>query len=114
MVELPETGELKLVALVKKEFLPLFKTLGLSNVVSADEASSATLALEELVKSGDVAVVLVQKSLMRTMKIPAEVYSKLYPILIEIPDEPADIAIESREYYRDIVRKFIGYEIYVG
>ncbi|MCS7099723.1 MAG: V-type ATP synthase subunit F [Sulfolobales archaeon] len=114
MVELPEFKKLKLVAVVRKELLPLLKTLGVGSVVVADDTQSAALAIEELVKSDDIAVVLVQKSLMRSVKIPAETHSKLYPILVEIPDEPADVAVEPREYYRELVRKFIGYEIYVG
>ncbi|MEM1623548.1 MAG: V-type ATP synthase subunit F [Sulfolobales archaeon] len=108
------TKKLKLVAVVKKELVPLVKTLGTTNVVGVDDSTSASTAVEELLQSDDVAVIVVQKSLLRTMKLPAEVHTKLYPILVEIPDEPGDLTADPREYYRDLIRKFIGYEIHLG
>ncbi|MEM2006273.1 MAG: V-type ATP synthase subunit F [Sulfolobales archaeon] len=106
--------KLKLAAVVKKELVPLVKILGTTNVVGVDDGVGASMAVTEFLRSGDVAVIAVQKSLFKSMKVPAEVYARLYPILIEIPDEPRDLTADPQEYYRDLIRKFIGYEVYLG
>lgn len=108
------TKKLKLVAVVKKELVPLVKILGTINVVGVDDSISASMAVAEFMRSGDVAVIAVQKSLLRAMRLPAEVHTKLYPILLEIPDEPGDLTADPQEYYRDLIRKFIGYEVHLG
>lgn len=114
MVDTSEARNLRIVAVVKKELAPLVKILGIANVVGVDDDVNASIAVGELLRSGDVAIIAIQKSLMRALKLPAEAYGKLYPILIEIPDEPRDLMVEPREYYRDLIRKFIGYEIHLG
>ncbi len=100
--------------MVRRELAPLFRILGLVDVVEADDGVSASMAVQELLSSGEVAVILVQKSLLRASRLPAEVYSSTYPVVVEIPDEPGDLEVEPRDYYRDLVRKFVGYEIHLG
>lgn len=51
---------------------------------------------------------------MKDIRIPTRVYSSLYPIIVELPDNPRDLEISVQEYYKDLIRKFIGYEIYLG
>lgn len=109
-----EAKKLKIAAVVKRELVPLVKILGISNVVGVDDDVNASIAVGELLKSGDVAIIAIQKSLMRAIKLPTEVHSKIYPVLIEVPDEPRDLMVEPQEYYRDLIRKFIGYEIHLG
>lgn len=109
-----EAKKLKVAAVVKRELAPLVKILGIADVVGVDDDVSASMALGELLRSGDVAVIAVQKSLMRALKLPAEVHNKVYPILVEMPDEPRDLAVDPQDYYRDLIRKFIGYEIHLG
>lgn len=106
--------KLKLAAVVKKELIPLVKILGIANVIGVDDSVNASLAIAELLKSEDVDIIVVQKSLARTIRLPTEVYTRLYPILVEIPDDPHDLLVGPGEYYRDLIRKFIGYEIHLG
>lgn len=94
--------------------MPLVRMLGIADVVEAEDGASASAAIRELLGSDDVAVILVQKSLLRAAKLPAEAHGAVYPIVLEIPDEPRDLEVEPRDYYRDLIRKFVGYEVHLG
>ncbi len=100
--------------MVRRELAPLIRILGIADVVEAEDGVNASMAVQELLSSGEVAVVLVQKSLLRAAKLPAEIYTSVYPIVVEIPDEPHDLEVKPRDYYRDLIRKFVGYEVYLG
>lgn len=106
--------KLRLAAVVKKELVPLIKIWGIASVAGVDDSVSAALAVDEFLRMEDVAVIVVQKSILRNMRLPTEVHGRLYPILIELPDEPRDLEVEPQEYYRDLIRKFIGYEVHLG
>ena len=105
---------LRVVAVVRGELVPLIKSLGIANVVAVEDRESAEAALDELLRVGDVAVILVQGSILRGLRVPAEVHGKVYPVIVEFPDNPDDLRVSARDYYRDLIRKFIGYEIHLG
>lgn len=104
----------KIVAIVKPELSPLMKMLGAQEVLEADETNVIEL-FKNVVGLDDVGIVLTQKSLIE--KIPStileDMQSKLYPIIVTLPDSVEEVKKSPIEVYRDIIRKFIGFELYL-
>lgn len=103
----------KVVAVVKPELAPLMRILGVEEVLEVDEVSAESI--KRIAESDDIGVVLTQKSLIE--KIPSgileDVQSRLYPIIVVLPDSVEDMRRSSMDVYRDIIRKFIGFELYI-
>lgn len=93
---------------------PLMKVLSIADVYIAEGAQEASRLVVDLAKRGDVGVILVQKSLLEGVRLPEDVERTLWPVVVEFPDRPAELSSSPEVYYRELVRKFVGYEIHIG
>lgn len=104
----------KIVAIVRPELAPLMKILGVEEVFEADE-TTVTELIKGVVQLDDVGIVLTQKSLIE--KIPSSIMedlqSRLYPITVVLPDSIDDGKKSSMDIYRDIIMRFIGFELHI-
>jgi len=106
--------KLKVVAVVSRELAPLMKVLSIAEVYSTEEPQELTRLMEDLARRGDVGVILVHRSLFERVKLPERIKEALWPIVVELPDRLADLSLSPELFYRELVRKFIGYEIHIG
>lgn len=114
MVGTATPKKLKVVAVVSRELVPLMKVLSIAEVYSVEGSQELTRLIEDLARRGDVGVILVQRSLLGRVKLPEEMREALWPIVVEFPDRLADLSLSPELFYRELVRKFIGYEIHIG
>lgn len=114
MVGTSTPERLRVVAIVSRELAPLMKVLAIADVYGIDEAQELARLIGDLSRRSDVGVILVQRSLMERLKLPEELKEALWPIVVELPDRPADLKLSPEFFYKELVRKFIGYEIHVG
>jgi len=105
---------LKVVAIVSRELAPLMKVLSIAEVYSVEEAQELAKLIGDLSKRGDVGVILAQRSLVERVKLPEELREALWPIVVELPDRLADLSLSPELFYKELVRRFIGYEIHIG
>jgi len=102
-------------AVVKRDLEPLMRMLGVKEVYTVESWDEARRTLSELMNRGDVAVVLVQEGL-----VPREVSfidlnsQRRYPIITMIPDTREKLSENPSAYYRELIRRYIGYEVHVG
>jgi vacuolar-type H+-ATPase subunit F/Vma7 len=149
-------GKSKVIAIVKKELVPLMKIIGIDTVFVAEnhdvlnvlekvvrdrdvgvvviqrslakdinllEFQSIGLypsiindvlnVLEKVVRDRDVGVVVIQRSLAKDINLLEFQSIGLYPSIITIPDASEDLSESPRSFYRDLIRRFIGYEVYL-
>ncbi len=100
----------RIIAIVDRRLSPLMKILGIDEVIEVGNVDEVKSILVNIVKRNDIGVIIVQQSLSRVIDIPLE---GMYPIVISIPDTIENAKMEPIEIYRSIMRKFIGYEIYI-
>jgi vacuolar-type H+-ATPase subunit F/Vma7 len=102
-------------AIVKKEFEPFMKMIGVREVFVVDKWEDAKKALDEIYVRKDIAIVFLQQSL-----VPKDVsfidlnLPQLYPIVVLFPDTREALSMPLQSFYRELVRRYIGYEIHLG
>jgi vacuolar-type H+-ATPase subunit F/Vma7 len=102
-------------AIVKKEFEPFMRILGIREVFVVGSWEEARKVLNSVSERKDVAVVFLQKSL-----VPEELsfvdlnFPQLYPIVVLFPDTKEALSQPLQSFYRDLIRRYIGYEIHLG
>ncbi|MDK6027993.1 V-type ATP synthase subunit F [Ignisphaera sp. 4213-co] len=113
-MSLPKEFVKGICAIVKKEFEPLMRMLGIKEVYTVNNWGEAKNFLDKLATRNDLAIVAVQKSL-----VPAEIsfidlnLQRLYPIVVLIPDDKKDLFESLKVFYRELIRRYIGYEIHL-
>ncbi|MEM0026546.1 MAG: V-type ATP synthase subunit F [Ignisphaera sp.] len=114
-MSLPRDLIKKICAIVRKEFEPLMKILGIKDVYVAENWNDAKGILDKLLVQNDVAIILIQKSLVPDGKsfIDLNLY-RLYPIVVIIPDDKISLSASLQTFYGELIRKYIGYEIHLG
>jgi vacuolar-type H+-ATPase subunit F/Vma7 len=105
-------GKSKVIAIVKKELAPLMKIIGIDTVFVAENHDVLNV-LEKVVRDRDVGVVVIQRSLAKDINLLEFQSIGLYPSIITIPDASEDLSESPRSFYRDLIRRFIGYEVYL-
>lgn len=114
-MSLPSETVKGICAVVKRDFEPLMRMLGIKDVYIADSWGEARRAISELTEHKDVAVIIVQEGL-----IPREIsfielnLQRRYPIVTVIPDTREKLSEHPGTYYRELIRRYIGYEVYIG
>jgi len=106
-------GKNKVVAIVKKELAPLMKIFGIDVIFVVEGHSDVLNVLEKVIKDKNIGIVVIQKSLAKDVNLLEFQNIGLYPSIISIPDTPEDLSESPRTFYRDLIRKFIGYEVYL-
>ena len=103
----------KVIAIVKKELVPLMKIIGIDTIFVAENCNDVLNVLEKVVRDRDVGVVVIQRSLAKDVNLLEFQSIGLYPSIITIPDASEDLSESPRSFYRDLIRRFIGYEVYL-
>jgi len=105
----------RVVAIVEPDLAPLMRLLGVNEVFEVFSETNILNVFNEVAVVDDIGVIITQKRLIE--KIPSgvleEINSKLYPIIVAIPDNVDDLKMSPVENYRDLIRKFIGFEIHL-
>lgn len=114
-MSLPRDFTKKICAIVRKEFEPLVKILGIKDVYTAENWDEAKVVLDKLVAQSDIAIIIIQKSLVPNEKSFIDLnLDRLYPIVTVIPDDKISLSASLQTFYGELIRKYIGYEIYLG
>lgn len=105
----------KMCAIVKSDLEPLVKIIGISEVYTVRDWGEAKSILENLVKRDDLSIIVIQRSLLPkdTSFIDLNI-GKLYPIVTVIPDDKESLSEPLQSFYRELIRRYIGYEIHLG
>ncbi len=108
--------ELKIVCVCSSILEPFIRVLGIDEVYHIDRIEDVKTVMERLLMRNDVGIILVEWSLYKYIEeLDTELLlrKQLYPIIIPIPN-PDDISrVDVREYYREFVKKYVGFELYV-
>lgn len=104
----------KVAAIVKRELDPLMKILGIDSVFVIENQNEVLDVLVKLIENRDLGVIIIQKSLVKGVDLTVYLQDiQIYPSIITIPDTPDDLFESPKTFYRDIIRRFIGYEVYL-
>jgi len=101
----------KIVAIVDKRFSPLMRILGIDNVYEIDSPENIAEIIKKIYEDRSIGIVIVQQSFA---KYVVREGGDIYPIFIAIPDSSEYLGVQPIEFYRSLVRRYIGYEIYIS
>ncbi len=107
---------MKIAAICSEDLAPFFKLLGVDEVYVVEEENLTKLRnyVRKLVERRDLAIVIIQLKLFNKIRDEIALIQKLYPSFIPIPD-PRDVReFDIYEFYRPIIRKYVGFEVSVG
>ncbi len=114
MIPLHSQSKSKIAAIVRRELAPLMKILGIDAIFIIENQSEILNALTKLIEDRDLGVIIVQRSLVKGIDLTTYLQNiHIYPSIIAIPDTLDDILESPKAFYRDIIRRFIGYEVYL-
>ncbi|MEM4933772.1 MAG: V-type ATP synthase subunit F [Desulfurococcaceae archaeon] len=105
----------RIVAIVKPDLAPLIRILGIEDVVEVYNEAEVLEVFKRIIMSENVGIILIQKRLVEgaPSDVLEDVHSRLYPVLITLPDSVEDLKKNPIEVYRDLVRRFIGFEVHL-
>lgn len=103
----------KVVAVVEPHLVSFVLTLGIDEVYEIRDGEDFAKYIRELCSRDDVAILVTQRSLFERYGVVQE-RVKVYPVVVSLPDRPEDLRTEAIDVYRELIRKFIGYEIHIG
>lgn len=105
----------RIVAVVEPGLAPLIKSLGVDEVIEVSGDAEASDAFRKAVMVEDVGIIITQKHVVERVpgSLLEEINSRVYPVVVVIPDNVDELKRNPVEIYRDLVRKFIGFEIYL-
>ncbi|ADM27835.1 hypothetical protein Igag_1021 [Ignisphaera aggregans DSM 17230] len=101
----------KIAAIVDKRFSPLMRILGIDNVYEVDSPENIVEIVKKIYEDRSIGIVIVQQSFAKYVMREG---SDIYPIFIAIPDSLEYLSVQPIEFYRSLVRRYIGYEIYIS
>lgn len=107
--------EKKILAIVKPNLAPLVRALGIVDIIEVFDEAEVLDVFKKATKLEDVGIILIQKSLVECIpaSILEDIHSKLYPVLVALPDSVEELKKSPAEIYKDLARKFIGFEIHL-
>jgi len=101
----------RIAAIVDKRFSPLMRILGIDNVYEVDSPENIAEIVKKIYEDRSIGIVIVQQSFA---KYVAREGVDIYPIVVAIPDSSEYLGVQPIEFYRSLVRRYIGYEIYIS
>lgn len=105
----------KILAIVKPDLAPLMRALGIADIIEVSDETGVLDVFKRVVMLEDVGIVIIQRRLLEG--IPAstleDAHFKLYPAIVILPDNVEELKKSPVEIYKDLVRKFIGFEVYL-
>lgn len=102
----------KIIAIVEPHLTSFMQVLGIDEVYEVRGDKDFIKSIKDAFSRDEVAIVITQRSLVKKHGIPEQV--KVYPIVVSLPDKPEDLGVEAIDVYREFIRRFIGYEIYIN
>ena len=101
--------------IVKKELEPFMRILGVKETFVVSHWEETKKVLEGVSMRRDIAIVLLQKSLVPEGVSFVDLnLQQLYPIVVLFPDTKEALSESLQGFYRELVRRYIGYEIHLG
>ncbi len=107
---------MKIAAICSEDLAPFFRLLGVDEVYVVEEEDLAKLRsyVRKLAERKDLAIVIMQFRLFNKIRDEIALVQKFYPSFIPIPD-PRDVReFDVYEFYRPIIRKYVGFEVAIG
>jgi len=106
---------MKIAAICSSELEPFFKILGIDEIclVHRDE-SELRKCVDEMTKRKDVAIVVIPLRMYESVRNLIASTRALYPSFIPIPEPEEVKEFNVREFYRSIIRKYVGFEVVLG
>ncbi|MEM1525836.1 MAG: V-type ATP synthase subunit F [Ignisphaera sp.] len=104
-----------IIAIVKPDLSPLMKILGVEEVLEVDDKVNVNELFKNVSRLDDVGIILTQKSVIDKVSesVLEDIQSRLFPVIITVPDSIDEIKKNPMDVYRSWIRKFIGFEIYM-
>lgn len=105
----------RIIAVVRPDLSPLMKILGVEEVFEVDDKINVDELFKKVSELDDVGIVLTQKSIIEKISgsVLEDIQSRLYPVIVMLPDSIEEIKKNPMDVYRGLIRKFIGFEIYM-
>ncbi len=107
---------MKIAVICNEDLAPFFRLLGVDEiyVVKEEDLTKLRSYVYELAERKDLAIVIIQFKLFNKVRDEIASIQKLYPSFIPIPD-PRDVKeFDVYEFYRPIIRKYVGFEVTIG
>jgi len=107
---------MKIAAICSDDLAPFFRLLGVDEVYTVEKEDLTKLRsyVRKLAERKDLAIVIVQLRLFDKVRDEIALIQKLYPSFVPIPD-PRDVGeFDVYEFYRPIIRKYVGFEVTLG
>jgi len=104
---------MKIVGVGMENIAPFYHLLGIDEVYVVKEAEKDKLhnIINRLRMREDVAVIIIQNRLYNIIKDLVSYQNRLYPIFVSIPDYLDLEKFDIYEFYKPIIRKYIGFEV---
>jgi V/A-type H+-transporting ATPase subunit F len=91
-----------------------FKLAGLKEVYAVTDGKQAEEIINKLTKNAEIGIIVITESLANQIRqhIKEELYERLSPIIVEIPDKKG--VPTAMEFIKDVVKRTIGIELLIG
>lgn len=103
----------KIIGVVEPYLADFLRVLGIDEVYEVKSLDDLKKHIDNIYERNDVAIVVIQRSLAKKLGNIIE-KPNLYPVILVLPDRPEYLAEKPIEVYRDIIKRFIGYEVFIG
>jgi len=105
---------MKIAAICNTELEPFFKILGIDEICVVRDGSELRKCIDEITKRKDIAIVVVPLRMFEIVQDLVASMRSLYPIFLPVPEPQEVKEFDVREFYRPIIRKYVGFEVVLG
>ncbi|MEM4789316.1 MAG: V-type ATP synthase subunit F [Ignisphaera sp.] len=111
----PKLIKKRVVAIVKPDLSPLMKIIGVDEILEVIDKVNVDELFKNVSEPDDVGIILTQKSIIEKVSesVLEDIQSRLFPVIVMLPDSIDEIKKNPMDVYRSLIRKFIGFEIYM-
>ncbi|MEM1644972.1 MAG: V-type ATP synthase subunit F [Ignisphaera sp.] len=111
----PKLIKKRVVAIVKPDLSPLMKIIGVDEILEVIDKVNVDELFKNVSGPDDVGIILTQKSIIEKVSesVLEDIQSRLSPVIVMLPDSIDEIKKNPMDVYRSLIRKFIGFEIYM-
>ena len=105
---------MKIAAICDTELEPFFKILGIDEICVSRSESELRKCVDEMMKHKDIAIVVIPLKMFESVRSLVASLRTLYPIFLPVPEPEEVKEFDVREFYRPIIRKYVGFEVVLG